>query len=166
MDLEQFREHAHEVVDWMVDYFETIENYPVKSQVKPGDIIRQLPNSPPEKGEPFENLMKDFNQIIMPGITHWQPPSYFAYFNANNSYPSLLGEMLTATLGAQCMSWQTSPAAAELEERVMQWTGELIGLPKDFTGVIQDTASKENHTSLSGIFWTIHLRAESAPSAP
>lgn len=148
MDLELFRQKAHEVVDWMVNYFKTIENVPVKSQVKPGEIIRQLPNSPPEKGEPFENLMKDFNQIIMPGITHWQHPSYFAYFNANNSYPSILGEMLTATLGAQCMSWQTSPAAAELEERVMQWTGELIGLPKDFTGVIQDTASTATLCSL------------------
>ena len=141
MDLENFRRHAHEMVDWMVDYFKNIENFPVKSQAKPGDIKRQLPLSPPEQGEPFETIMKDFDEIIMPGITHWQHPSFFAYFNANNSYPSVLGEMLTAALGAQCMSWQTSPAATELEERVMQWTAKIIGLPDDFTGVIQDTAS-------------------------
>ncbi|HLP60794.1 MAG TPA: pyridoxal-dependent decarboxylase, partial [Candidatus Deferrimicrobium sp.] len=122
MDLEHFRQHAHEMVDWMVDYFQNIEDFPVKSQVKPGDIKQQLPLSPPEQGEPFETIMKDVDQIIMPGITHWQHPSFFAYFNANNSYPSMLGEMLTAALGAQCMSWQTSPAATELEERVMQWT--------------------------------------------
>ncbi|HLP44676.1 MAG TPA: aminotransferase class V-fold PLP-dependent enzyme, partial [Candidatus Kapabacteria bacterium] len=141
MDLENFRQHAHEMIDWIVDYFQNIEDFPVKSQVKPGDIKQQLPLSPPEQGEPFETIMKDVDQIIMPGITHWQHPSFFAYFNANNSYPSMLGEMLTAALGAQCMSWQTSPAATELEERVMQWTAQLIGLPGNFTGVIQDTAS-------------------------
>ncbi|MCP5108674.1 MAG: aspartate aminotransferase family protein [bacterium] len=148
MDLENFRQHAHETVDWICDYFQNLEKFPVKSQVKPGETIKQLPPSPPEKGEPFENLVKDFNQIIMPGITHWQHPSFFAYFNANNSYPSILGEMMTAALGAQCMSWQTSPAATELEERVMQWVGQLIGMPGSFTGVIQDTASTATLCSL------------------
>lgn len=141
MNLDEFRERGHELVDWMADYFKNIENYPVKSQVKPKEIINQLPLDPPEKAEPFDKLMEDFNKIIIPGITHWEHPSYFAYFNANNSYPSILAEMLTATLGAQCMIWQTSPAAAELEERVMEWTAKLIGLPDNFTGVIQDTAS-------------------------
>ncbi|HDL18683.1 MAG TPA: aminotransferase class V-fold PLP-dependent enzyme [Bacteroidetes bacterium] len=148
MDLEEFRKRGHELVDWMADYFANIESYPVKSQVKPKEIIDQLPDYPPETGEPFERLMSDFISIIIPGMTHWQHPSYFAYFNANNSYPSVLAEMLTATLGAQCMIWQTSPAAAELEERVMQWTGRLIGLPESFTGVIQDTASTATLCSL------------------
>ena len=148
MNLEEFRASGHELVDWMADYFKNIENYPVKSKVKPKQIINQLPLEPPEKGEPFADLMEDFNKIIIPGITHWEHPSYFAYFNANNSYPSILAEMLTATLGAQCMIWQTSPAAAELEERVMEWTAKLIGLPDIFTGVIQDTASTATLCSL------------------
>jgi aromatic-L-amino-acid/L-tryptophan decarboxylase len=141
MDRETFRKHAHEVVDWIADYYQNIESYPVKSQAQPGDVLRRLPASAPDKGEPFENIMRDFTDIILPGITHWQHPSFFAYFPANSSYPSILGEMLTAALGAQCMIWQTSPAAAELEERVMQWLASITGLPGDFTGVIQDSAS-------------------------
>jgi len=148
MDIKEFRKRGHELVDWMADYFENIERYPVKSRVEPKEIIRQLPESPPEHGEPFEVIFKDFQEIIIPGITHWQHPCFFAYFNANNSYPSVLAEMLTATLGAQCMIWQTSPAAAELEERVMQWTAKLIGLPGNFDGVIQETASAATLCSL------------------
>ncbi|MGE5340582.1 MAG: pyridoxal phosphate-dependent decarboxylase family protein [Candidatus Omnitrophota bacterium] len=141
MDLEEFRKRGYACVDWIVDYFRNIEQYPVKSTVSPRDIFNRLPEHPPETGENFDAIFKDFQEIILPGMTHWQHPSYFAYFNANNSYPSILAELLTAALGAQCMSWQTSPAAAELEERVMQWTGQLIGLPPTFEGVIQDTAS-------------------------
>ena len=141
MKIEEFRKYAHQMVDWMADYYRAIETYPVRSAVRPGDIIKQLPPRAPEAGEPFEAMFRDFEKILLPGITHWQHPSFFAYFNANGSLPSLLGEMLTAALGAQCMSWQTSPAAAELEERVMEWTRRLIGLPEEFTGVIQDTAS-------------------------
>lgn len=141
MERNEFRQQAHAMVDWIADYYEHITEYPVKSQVKPGEILQQLPLSPPSKGEPFQAIFADFQKIIMPGITHWQHPAFFAYFNANSSFPSLLGEMLTSALGAQCMSWQTSPAATELEERVMTWTAELLGLPEGFTGVIQDTAS-------------------------
>ena len=141
MDVKEFRKWGHELVDWMADYFENIEQYPVKSRAAPKEIIQQLPESAPEQGEPFEVIFKDFQEIIIPGITHWQHPNFFAYFNANNSFPSVLAEMLTAAMGAQCMIWQTSPAATELEERVMQWTAKLIGLPKNFDGVIQETAS-------------------------
>jgi len=141
MDLNEFRKRGHELVDWMADYFENVSQYPVKSNAAPGEIFNRLPGTPPEQAEPFEAIFKDFKEIILPGITHWQHPSYFAYFNANNSYPSVLAEMLTATLGAQCMSWQTSPAATELEEQVMQWTRQLIGLPESWEGVIQETAS-------------------------
>ncbi len=132
----------------MADYYENIEKYPVKSPVNPGDILSRLPEAPPAEGEPMETILKDFETDILPGITHWQSPDFFAYFPANSSYPSVLAEMLTATLGAQCMVWETSPAAAELEERMMQWLMQLTGIPASFDGVIQDTASTATLTSL------------------
>lgn len=140
-DIEEFRNHAHDLVDWIADYFKEIESYPVKSQVKPRETYNQLPSTPPSEKEDFQKIMDDFNRIIMPGITHWQHPSFHAYFNANNSFPSILGEMLTATLGAQCMIWDTSPAATELEELVMNWLKQMMGLSNEWHGVIQDTAS-------------------------
>jgi aromatic-L-amino-acid decarboxylase len=141
MDVPEFRTHAHDLVDWMADYLEQVGKYPVRSQVAPNHIFKQIPDTPPLNGEPFPQIFADFENVIIPGMTHWQHPRFFAYFNANSSPPSLLAEMLTATLGAQCMIWETSPAATELEERMMQWLGQMIGLPDDFTGVIQDTAS-------------------------
>lgn len=142
MTTENFRTYAHQLVDWMADYLENIEQYPVKpNNVQPGDIIKQLPAQAPEYGESFEQIFADFRQIIIPGMTHWQHPGFMAYFPANSSPPSVLAEMLTATLAAQCMIWQTSPAAAELEERMMQWLAQLCRLPASWHGVIQDTAS-------------------------
>jgi aromatic-L-amino-acid decarboxylase len=139
--IEEFRLEAHKLVDWIADYYGKVSDYPVKSQVKPGDIISQLPAVPPEHAESFADVFADVENILMPGITHWQSPRFFAYFPANASFPSLLGEMLTASLGAQCMKWETSPAATELEELVMQWLKQMTGLPDSFHGVIQDTAS-------------------------
>ncbi|MDP7429190.1 MAG: pyridoxal-dependent decarboxylase, partial [Alphaproteobacteria bacterium] len=141
MKVEEFRSHAHDLVDWMADYLAGVEDYPVRSQVAPGDILAQLPTAAPEAGEPFAALFEDFQRIVMPGMTHWQHPGFHAYFPANSSPPSVLAEMLTATLGAQCMLWQTSPAAAELEERVLDWLRQALGLPEGFAGVIQDSAS-------------------------
>jgi aromatic-L-amino-acid decarboxylase len=141
MSPEEFRKYAHELVDWMAGYMENVEKYPVKSSVKPGEIFDRLPAHPPEKPESFETLMKDFEEIIMPGITHWQSPNFYAYFPANTSPPSILAEMIISTLSAQCMIWETSPAAAELEGKMMIWLRDLIGLPSYFEGVIQDTAS-------------------------
>jgi aromatic-L-amino-acid decarboxylase len=141
MTPDEFRKHAHELVEWMADYMENVEDFPVKSSVKPGTIFSKIPDKPPLHSESFDVLMKDFNEIIMPGITHWQNPNFFAYFPANTSPASILAEMLTATLGAQCMIWETSPAAAELEEKMMIWLRDLIGLPPYFEGVIQDSAS-------------------------
>ena len=141
MTTEEFRKHAHELVDWMAGYMDNIEKYPVKSSVKPGDIFNQLPDDPPVKPESFDALMKDFEEIIMPGISHWQSPNFFAYFPANTSPPSILAEMIISTISAQCMIWETSPAATELEEKMMIWLRDLIKLPKNFEGVIQDTAS-------------------------
>jgi aromatic-L-amino-acid decarboxylase len=148
MDIEEFRKQAHRLVDWMVDYLKDIRSHPVKSQVKPKEIIEKLPEQPPEDSESFEQIMSDFDKVIIPGITHWQHPSFFAYFPANSSPPSVLAEMLTATIAAQCMNWETSPAAAELEERMMGWLRQMLVLPPEFTGVIQDTASSATLCSI------------------
>ena len=141
MTPDEFRKHAHELVEWMAGYMENVENWPVKSSVKPGEIFNKIPDKPPQHSESFDSLMRDFNEIIMPGMTHWQNPNFFAYFPANTSPASILAEMLIATLAAQCMIWETSPAAAELEEKMMIWLRELIRLPSGFEGVIQDSAS-------------------------
>ena len=141
MHPEEFRRHAHELVDWMADYMDGVGELPVTPSVAPGDIRRRLPPSAPEAGEPFPSLFDDFREVIVPGMTHWNHPGWFAYFPGNNSPASVLGEMLTATIGAQCMSWVTSPAATELEQVVMDWLRQMVGLPVEFTGSIQDTAS-------------------------
>jgi aromatic-L-amino-acid/L-tryptophan decarboxylase len=141
MNPEEFRRHAHMLVDWMADYIGNVGELPVTPDVRPRDISRKLPSAAPAEGEPFETLFRDFGELVMPGMTHWNHPGWFAYFPGNNSPPSVLAEMLTATLGAQCMSWATSPAATELEQVTMAWLAQMIGLPPGFTGVIQDTAS-------------------------
>ncbi len=147
-DINEFKRHAHEVVEWIARYFEEIESYPVKSQVEPGEINRELPDQMPEQGENISHILSDFDDILMKGITHWQSPKFFAYFPANSSLPSLLAEMITAAIGAQCMKWETSPAAAELEEKVMNWLKGATGLPGDFQGTIQDSASTATLVSL------------------
>ncbi|MDY0097978.1 MAG: pyridoxal-dependent decarboxylase [Bacteroidales bacterium] len=141
MTADEFLKHGHELVEWMAAYMRDAGKYPVKSRVRPGEIFARIPDQPPEKPESFGEFMHDFEEIIMPGITHWQNPNFFAYFPANSSPPSVLAEMITATLGAQCMIWETSPAATELEEKMMIWLRDLIGLPRNFEGVIQDSAS-------------------------
>ncbi len=141
MDKETFRKFGHEFVDWVVNYMDSVEVYPVRAQIQPGDILSRLPDCAPLAGESMEQIFNDFQKIILPGMTHWQHPSWFAYFPANNSPPSILAELLTAGMGAQCMIWETSPAAAELEERVLVWLRRMLGLPEGMNGVIQDTAS-------------------------
>ena len=149
MDKETFRQFGHKMVDWIADYIEeSVEDYEVKSPVSPGEIKTQLPASPPQKGEYMEDIWEDFQNIIMPGITHWQHPGWFAYFPSNNSPASILGELLSAGLGVQGMVWATSPAAEELEEVVVDWLRQMLGLPKDFRGVIQDTASTATLSAL------------------
>jgi len=148
MNIEDFQKNLNKIIQFIQEYFDKIEEYPVKSQLLPGDIFNKIPNSAPIKSQSFDEIFSDFINIIIPGMTHWQSPNFFAYFPANNSYPSILGEILTATLGAQCMIWETSPAAAELEEKVMLWLREMLGLPKNFVGVIQDTASTSTLISI------------------
>jgi aromatic-L-amino-acid/L-tryptophan decarboxylase len=139
--VEIFRKEAHKMVDWIADYYTDIEKYPVKANIKPGSVFSAIPDSPPSGPEDMKQIFSDFESIIMPGITHWQSPGFFAYFPANTSFPSILAEMLSSALGAQCMKWETSPAATELEEAVMNWLRKMTGLPSNFEGVIQDTAS-------------------------
>lgn len=141
MDRETFRRYGYELIDWLADYMDTVEDYPVRSSVEPGTIREQLPQEAPLTGESMDSLFQDFKDIIMPGMSHWQHPSWFAFFPANNSPPSVLAELLTAGLGAQCMVWETSPAASELEEAVLEWLRKMLGLPQGMAGVIQDTAS-------------------------
>lgn len=142
-----FRKHGHAMVDWIADYLEGIERHPVQSPVAPGWVRAQLPSAPPERGEPWEAIAADIDRVILPGITHWQHPGFFAYFPANASGPSILGELLSAGLGVQGMLWSTSPACTELETHVMDWLAGMLGLPAHFLsgstggGVIQDTAS-------------------------
>ncbi|MDX9728146.1 MAG: aminotransferase class I/II-fold pyridoxal phosphate-dependent enzyme [Bacteroidales bacterium] len=148
MDSDEFRRQGHAIVEWIARYFENVEKYPVRSRVSPGDIKNSLPELPPSGSESFDLFLKDFDEVIMPGITHWQSPNFFAYFPANSSPPSVLAEMLTAALGSQCMLWETSPAAAELEERMMEWLRVMTGLPEEFEGVIQDSASSATLAAL------------------
>ena len=141
MDLDDFRASAHDLVDWMADYLETIEKRPVRAQTAPGAIAAGLPLTPPAAAEDFATILSDFERIVMPGMTHWQHPSFFAYFPANSSPPSVLAEMLTAAIAAQCMLWQTSPAATEMETRCLDWLGQMLGIGGGWQGVIQDSAS-------------------------
>lgn len=148
MDRKSFRQNAHQLVDWMADYLEEVEAFPVRSQVQPGEIEQKLPASPPMEGEAFEDIFKDFQSIVMPGITHWQHPKFFAYFPGNSSPPSILAEMLTATLGSNAMLWQTSPAATEVEIRVIEWLRQACGLDDGWAGSIQTTASEASLSAL------------------
>lgn len=147
MSPDEFRRHGHALVDWIAEYWERVESMPVLSQATPGQIRDALPASPPMEGEPFEVMLKDVEEVILPGITHWQSPNFFAFFPANTSGPSVLGEMLSAGLGVQGMLWATSPACTELEVHVLDWVAEMLDLPESFRssgtggGVIQDSAS-------------------------
>ncbi|UCH85898.1 MAG: aspartate aminotransferase family protein [Candidatus Latescibacterota bacterium] len=143
----EFRRWGREVIDWIADYQETIERYPVLSEVKPNEIRDALPKKPPARGESFATILEDVKRVVLPGITHWQSPNFFAYFPANASGPSILGDLLSAGLGVQGMLWATSPACTELETLVLDWLTEMLALPERFLstgsggGVIQDTAS-------------------------
>lgn len=148
MTPEEFRAAGHQLIDWIATYLDTVEDYPVSSTVKPGDIAAQLPAAPPTVVEPWSAVLADLDRIVVPGLTHWQHPSFFAYFPSNTSYSSILGELASAGLGVNGMLWATSPAATEIETVVLDWMAELTGLPDRFRstgvggGVIQATASE------------------------
>lgn len=154
MTPDEFREHGYAVVDWVANYMAHADEYPVMSTVEPGDIAAMLPDAAPEHGEPFSDLLSDLDDVVIPGITHWQSPNWFAYFPANNSGPSILAELATAGLGVQGMLWATSPAATEIESKVLDWLVDLMGLPLQWKstgrggGVIQMSASDSTHSML------------------
>src|SRR3989442_1146826 len=154
MTPEQFRHAGRRTIDWIAHSLETIERHPVLSRVARGEIRRRLPPRAPERGEPFDAILQDLDDVILPGITHWQSPNFFAYFPANASPPAILGDLVSAGLGVQGMLWATSPACTELEQHVLDWLADLLDLPAAFRsdgpggGVIQDTASTAILTAL------------------
>jgi len=154
MTPDEFRRYGRAVVDWIADYYEGIEAFPVLSQVRPGEVREHLPAHPPEQGETVETMLADVERIILPGLTHWQSPNFFAFFPANASFPAILGDLLSSGLGVQGMLWATSPACTELETHVLDWLVEMLGLPDRFLsagaggGVIQDTASSATLAAL------------------
>jgi aromatic-L-amino-acid decarboxylase len=157
MTSDEFRKYGKQVVDWIADYLDTVESRPVRSQAEPGDVRRALPEHPPEHGEGFAEILADLDRVVLPGITHWQHPSFFAYYPANSSGPGILGDLLSSGLGVQGMLWATSPACTELETVAVDWFAELLGLPFRTNGpgggVIQDSASS---ASLLAIIAALH----------
>jgi aromatic-L-amino-acid decarboxylase len=141
MDPQEFRREAHRLVDWVADYFSSVELYPVLARVQPGDIQSALPAEAPERGESFDQILSDFERVLMPGITHWNHPGFFAYFAITGSGPGVLADLVSSALNVQAMLWRTSPAATELEEVTLAWLRQLMRLPDSFEGVIYDTAS-------------------------
>jgi aromatic-L-amino-acid decarboxylase len=141
---EEFKLAAYEVVDWIAEYLDQVGEYPVLARVEPGEIRRQLPDELPDQGESISDLLGDFQDIIVPGITHWNHPAFFAYFSITGSGPGILGEILAAALNVNAMVWRSSPAGTELEEVATAWLRNLVGLPAEFDGVINDTASSSS----------------------
>ncbi len=160
MTPDEFREHGHALIDWIAEYLEGVEQYPVASQVQPGDIRAMLPEHPPTEREPFSEVLADLDRVVVPGLTHWQHPSFFAYFPSNVNHASILGDLAASGLGVQGMSWVTSPACTEVETMMMDWMQELLGLPDAFRstsptggGVIQGSASEATLTSILAARW-------------
>ncbi len=162
MSPEEFRRQGHAVVDWIADYHSRIEGFPVLSRVQPGEIRSKLPPNAPQRGESFDQILGDMERVILPGITHWQSPNFYAYFPANASGPAILGDLVSSGLGVQGMLWSTSPACTELETHVLDWLVPMLGLPEKFLsssrsssssggGVIQDTASSASLCALLAV---------------
>lgn len=141
MDSAEFRRVGHQIIDWIADYMDDVESWPIRPRVKPGEIMDKLPEAAPEVPESMDDILRDFQDIVMPGITHWQHPLFMAYFPGISSPPAVLGEILASGIGVNGMMWETSPAVTELENRVLDWLRKASGLPEGFHGVIQDTAS-------------------------
>jgi aromatic-L-amino-acid decarboxylase len=149
MPPDEFRRAAHEVVDWIATYLSEVGTYPVLPALAPGDLVRALPQSPPESGEPIERILADFERLVVPAVTHWNHPAFFSYFAITGSGPGILGEMLTAGLNVNAMLWKASPAGTELEEVATDWVRQLVALPGSFEGVINDTASSSSLHALA-----------------
>ncbi len=158
MNSDNFRDDGKHIIDWIADYLDHPERYAVLSQVKPGEVKAQLPAAPPAAPEEFAAIWRDFDNVIMPGITHWNNPAFMAYFGVTGSLPGILGELLTAGLNVNGMLWRTSPAATELEEVVLDWLRQMVGLPETFKGVIMDTASMSSMIAVAAAREALNLR--------
>ena len=141
MPASEFRRYGKSLIDWIADYLDDPRKYPVLAGGRPGDLRGRLPQAAPAEGEPMERILRDFNQIVMPGVTHWNHPRFFGYFSISSSAPAILGELLTAALDVNAMLWKSCPAATELEQTVVQWALEWLGLPSTWFGMIVDSAS-------------------------
>jgi aromatic-L-amino-acid decarboxylase len=158
MSKDEFRRFGHELIDWIADYFERIEDLPVLSQIEPGDLKAQLPAAPPEHGEPMEKIIADVDKLIVPALTHWSHPSFFAYFATSTSAPGIFGELLTAAFDNKAMLWRTSPASTELEDVVLDWLRQMMGLDKGMTGIIYDTASVSSMHAIAAAREGVEMR--------
>ena len=158
MDIESFQHDGHRVIDWIAEYLAHPERYPVLAQVEPGQVKRCLAEQPPEQPEPLEAILQDVEKFIAPGLTHWNHPSFFAYFAISGSGPGILGELLSAAFNVNAMLWRTSPAATELEELVLDWLRQLLGLPPEFMGLINDSASVSSLCAIAAAREALGLR--------
>ncbi len=158
MSAEEFRRFGHEIVDWISDYLERVERLPVLAQIEPGELKAQLPSSPPERGEPMEAILGDLDRLIVPALTHWNHPSFFAYFATSTSAPGIFGEMLSAAFDAKAMLWRTSPASTELEEVALDWLRQMMGLDAGLSGIIYDTASVSSMHAIAAARESIEKR--------
>src|SRR5438067_363138 len=145
----EFREAGHRMVDWIADYLDGVDRFPVLSGVKPGDVERQLPPHPRDGGRPYDALAADFESKLLPGVTHWNHPAFFAYFSITGSQAGILAELLTAALNTNGMLWRTSPSLTELETLVLRWLRDALGLPPNLFGIINDTASINSFLALA-----------------
>src|SRR5712671_6971380 len=148
MSPEEFRRRGHEVVDFIADYRARVASLPVMSRAEPGEVMARLPPAPPEEAEPFESILRDLEQVLMPGLSHWQHPDFFGYFPSNGELASVLGDYLSTGLGVLGLAWHSSPALTELEELVTDWLRQMTGLSTAWSGVIQDTASTSTLVAL------------------
>src|SRR5436190_1094124 len=158
MPAAEFRRHGHELIDWIADYFDRIEELPVLSQIEPGDLKARLPFAPPEHGEPMADIIADVDRLIVPALTHWSHPSFFAYFATSTSAPGIFGELLSAAFDVKSMLWRTSPASTELEEVTLDWLRQMLGLNSGMSGFIYDTASVSSMHAIAAAREGVELR--------
>jgi aromatic-L-amino-acid decarboxylase len=158
MSVEEFRRFGHEIVDWIANYFEHIDDLPVLSQIEPGDLKAQLPAAPPQHGEPMTTILSDIDRLIVPALTHWSHPSFFAYFATSTSAPGIFGELLSAAFDVKSMLWRTSPASTELEEVTLDWLRQMMGLDAGMSGFIYDTASVSSMHAIAAAREGVELR--------
>ncbi|MFN2576671.1 MAG: aspartate aminotransferase family protein [Pyrinomonadaceae bacterium] len=158
MSAEEFRRYGHQLIDWIANYFENIEDLPVLAQIEPGELKAQLPSSPPEQGESMQTILADVDRLIVPALTHWSHPSFFAYFATSTSAPGIFGELLSAAFDVKSMLWRTSPASTELEEVTLDWLRQMIGLDAGMSGFIYDTASVSSMHAIAAAREGVELR--------